>query len=316
MLPPAILFIFSVMMTSLCTQYYQFMLAQGILGGICCGIMFTPAMAAIGQYFQARRGLAMGIAVSGSSLGGVIFPIALSKMMNESLKFAWSVRIVGFIMLALLAIACATIRRRLPPRGGNILVPSAFKDPNYLLAIAAFFFLVWGMFFPFFYVEEFATSHGMSADLASYMLSILNAASVFGRLLPGLVADRFGNFLTLSMAGVATGILLLCWMAVHTNAGTIVFCIFYGFFSGALVSLLSPCFAQLAPRPNVIGAYLGMALTIDGLAGLTGTPICGALIAQYGWHSAMIFSGVSVLVGSALVCATKLRLNPSPFGKA
>lgn len=258
----------------------------------------------------------MSFAVSGSSLGGVIFPIALNKMTNESLKFAWSVRVVGFIMLALLCIACATIRRRLPPRNGSILVFSAFQNYKYLLAIASLFFLIWGMFFPFFYVEEYAISQGMSADLAAYTISILNSASIFGRILPGFVADKFGNFLTLTGAGAATGIVLLCFMAIHSNAAIIVFCVLYGFFSGSIVSLLSPCFAQLAPQPNLIGAYLGMALSLVGLAGLTGTPICGALIGQYGWNAAIIFSGVSVFVGAGLTFVTKLSLNRTLLGKA
>lgn len=173
-IPPALLLVFAVMMTSLCKEYYQFMLAQGILGGLCCGMMFAPAMAAVGQYFRTRRALAMGIAVSGSSLGGVIFPIALNNLIQiRSIAFGWGVRIAGFIILALLAIACVTVRRRLPPRKGNILVLSAFRDPSYVLTIASLFFLIWGMFTPFFYIETYATYRGMSPRLASYMLSIL-----------------------------------------------------------------------------------------------------------------------------------------------
>ena len=168
LIAPAILLVFSVMMTSLGQQYYQFMLAQGILGGFCCGMMFAPAMAAVGQYFQSRRALAMGVAVSGSSLGGVIYPIALEHFFQiPSIGFAWGVRIVGFIILALLAIACVTVRRRLPPRKGNILVPSAFRNRSYVLTIASLFFLIWGMFTPFFYIESYAVAQGMSPQLAS-----------------------------------------------------------------------------------------------------------------------------------------------------
>ncbi|KAJ5499980.1 hypothetical protein N7453_009031 [Penicillium expansum] len=69
-------------MTSLCKEHYQFMLALGILGGLTDGIMFSPAMAAVSHYFQAKRGAALGITVTSSSLGGVIFPIALSKCLR------------------------------------------------------------------------------------------------------------------------------------------------------------------------------------------------------------------------------------------
>lgn len=37
--PPAAMFVFAVMMTSLCKEYYQFILCQGILGGVSMGMM-------------------------------------------------------------------------------------------------------------------------------------------------------------------------------------------------------------------------------------------------------------------------------------
>src|ERR1700734_2029921 len=104
------------MMTSICISYYQFVLAQGILGGLSAGMTMSPAMAATGQYFNKKRAAALGMAIAGSSLGGVIFPIALGKMLyNPQLGFGWTVRICGFIMVALLAPASIGIRARLPP---------------------------------------------------------------------------------------------------------------------------------------------------------------------------------------------------------
>lgn len=304
-------------MTSLCKEYYQFMLAQGVLGGLTDGIMFSPAMAAVSHYFHTKRGTAMGVTVSGSSLGGVIFPIALSRMFaNESLGFGWTVRIIGFIMLALLAISSATVRPRLPPRRGKILMPSAFKEVTYSVFIASMFLMYWGLFTPFFYLTEYATAHGMSANLASYILSILNAASVFGRLLPGVLADKVGLFNTLFFFGCSTGVLLLCWIAITSNASIIVFAALYGFFSGAIVSLMSPCIAHLSSTPRHIGTYLGMGLAVISLAGLTGTPITGALIDHYkSYTQAAIFSGVSTLVGASLVFVTKLTIDTNLFSR-
>ncbi|KAJ5588630.1 hypothetical protein N7537_011308 [Penicillium hordei] len=315
--PAAIAFILSVMMTSLCKEYYQFMLAQGILGGLTDGIMFSPAMAAVSHYFQAKRGAALGITVTGSSLGGVIFPIALSKMFeNESLSFGWTVRIIGFIMLAMLSLSLATVRPRLPPRSGKVLIPSAFKQVAYSLFLAGMFLMIWGVFTPFFYLTEYAIAQGMSVNLSSYILSILNAASVFGRLLPGVMADKVGRFNTICCFGSSTGILLLCWIAVKSNAAIIVFAALYGFFSGAIVSLMSPCIAHLSPTPSHIGTYLGMGMAVISLAGLTGTPITGALIDHYkSYTQAAIFSGVSTLVGAALVLATKLMMEKGLFAR-
>ncbi|KAJ5691740.1 Major facilitator superfamily domain general substrate transporter [Penicillium malachiteum] len=298
-------------MTSLCKKYYQFMLAQGVLGGIASGMLFAPVMTCVSHYFHKRRGAALGVTVSGSSIGGVVFPIALSKMLrNESLGFGWSVRIVGFIILFMILIAMATVRERLPPRRGKIILPAAFTRAPYTLGTLGIFFMMWGLFTPFFYLPQYAQSHGMEPQLSSYLLSILNSASVLGRILPGMVADRIGRFNVLIIISVCTGLLLLCWIAITSNASIIVFAVFYGFFSGGIVSLMSPCIVQVTPSPDQIGTHLGMSLAIIGLAGLTGTPICGALLEKYGTYTqAAVFSGVVMLFGAVLVTVARLHLQ-------
>jgi MFS family permease len=305
----------AIMMTSLCTQYYQFMLAQGILGGLASGILFAPAMTCVSHYFHKRRATALGITVTGSSLGGVVFPIMLSRLI-KAIGFAWSVRIVGFVILAMIVIAVLTVEERLPPRHGSILLPSGFKQVPYTLVIMGVFFMTLGLFTPFFYLPQFAQKQGMSEDLASYMLSILNAASVFGRSLPGLAADRIGRYNTLAIEGACSGILLLCWPAVSSNASIIIFATLYGFFSGGIVSLMSPCFAQVTPQANQIGTYLGMAMGILGIAGLAGTPITGALLESGGsfTHPA-IFSGVVMLAGTVMVAIARWWQNTALLAK-
>ncbi|KAJ5332322.1 Major facilitator superfamily domain general substrate transporter [Penicillium brevicompactum] len=308
---PAIGIVLSVMMTSLCKTYYQFMLAQGALGGISSGMLFAPVMTCVSHYFHTRRAAALGVTVSGSSIGGVLFPIALTQMLrNKSLGFGWSVRIAGFLILFMVSIAMATIKERLPPRQGKILLPSAFTRASYTLVTFGIFFMMWGMFTPFFYLPQYAQSHGMSSHLSSYILSIVNAASVPGRILPGLAADKLGRYNILIINGACAGILLLCWIATSSNASIIVFSVLYGFFSGGIVSLMSPCIAQVTPSPDQIGTHLGMSMAIIGLAGLTGTPICGALLERYGSYTqAAVFSGVVMLVGAFLVTVARFNLQ-------
>lgn len=131
-------YVLSLMMTSLCKKYRQFMLAQGVLGGLSLGMTMCPCMAATPQYFNKKRAAAMGMAVVGSSIGGVVWPIALSKMLNNSsLNFGWSVRIVDFVILGVLAFADSVIRARLPPRKSGVLLLGAFRDPVYSISIAA-----------------------------------------------------------------------------------------------------------------------------------------------------------------------------------
>lgn len=61
--------VFGHMMLSLCTKYYQVLLAQGFCVGGGMGMLFVPGVAIISTYFNTRVALATGIAATGSSLG-------------------------------------------------------------------------------------------------------------------------------------------------------------------------------------------------------------------------------------------------------
>lgn len=73
-----ILVVFGLCMTSLCTEYWQLILAQGIVTGTGFGCLFIPGTALIPQYFQRRRSLASGLAACGSGIGGLACPISES----------------------------------------------------------------------------------------------------------------------------------------------------------------------------------------------------------------------------------------------
>lgn len=315
--PSAMVYVFSVMMTSLCKEYYQFMLAQGVLGGISMGMVMAPSMAATGQYFDKKRGAAIGLAVAGSSIGGVIFPIALSKMIyNPSLGFGWSIRILGFIMFALLLPACFAIRARLPPRKASFFLPGAFKELTYVSLLAAAFLMVMGVFMPFFYLPSLAISKGMSTQLSSYIVSILNGASFFGRVIPGVLGDKLGRLNAFAAAAFASGILILCLQAIESNASIIVFSALYGFCSGAIVSGMTVCLTQIPKDPRNIGTYMGMGMAVTSIAALISPPIDGAIIKQYGgYNEVAIFSGVIVLAGGVVALWVKHTTGKGIWGK-
>ncbi|KAE8349242.1 putative monocarboxylate permease [Aspergillus coremiiformis] len=305
--PSSLTFVFAVMMTSLCKEYYQFMLAQGLLEGLSSGMIMAPGLAAVSHYFFKNRSTALGIAVGGSSLGGVIFPIALTKMLNHaSLGFGWAVRICGFIMLAVLLVSSAVVRPRLPPRRKKIFLPSAFTDAHFTGLIACNFFLSIGLFIPMFYLPSYAMhNHALSTTLSQYLVAILNAASFFGRILLGILADRLGRLNVLCVAALTTAVLCFCWTKATSAAAIIVFAAVYGFTSGAVVSMLSACFAQVPRDPRNIGTYMGMGMFCVAFGALIGTPISGVLVSWHGFWEASVFAGMAILVGGLMVPAVK-----------
>lgn len=61
--------VFGMMMTSICEQYWQIVLSQGLRIGVGAGCLFLPSVAVMPQYFTKRRAFATGIAAAGSSIG-------------------------------------------------------------------------------------------------------------------------------------------------------------------------------------------------------------------------------------------------------
>jgi MFS family permease len=171
-----------------------------------------------------------------------------------------------------------------------------------------------GVFMPFFYLPTFGVAHGMSTQLASYIVAILNGASFFGRVIPGVLGDRVGRLNMLFGAALVTGILILCMQALDSNASIIAFSGLYGFFSGAIVSGMTAAFATVPENPREIGTYMGMAMACTSVAALIGPPIDGAFVKNFGgFDQVAIFSGIVVIAGSFGVLGVKTFLGKGLF---
>ena len=64
-----VLICFGMFMTSLCSEYWQIFLAQGVVTGLGFGCLFLPSAIIVAQYFTTKKALAFGIASLGGSLG-------------------------------------------------------------------------------------------------------------------------------------------------------------------------------------------------------------------------------------------------------
>ncbi|KAL8857826.1 MAG: hypothetical protein Q9178_005582 [Gyalolechia marmorata] len=256
------------MFTSLSVELYQFVLAQGLMFGIGDTMLFYPTISAISHWFDQRRGLAFGIVVAGSSVGGICWPFMLERLFVR-IGFAWTVRTAGFICLAFLAPSCLLIKPRLPPRKSAHLgigsIKDSFADKRYALLTAAMFFIFWGMFIPFYYLPSYGLAHGMSLYMANNLLAILNAGSFAGRIVSGILADKLGRFNITFICALFAGIILMTLHAIQTPAGIIIFSILYGFFSGGLISLQSACVAQITPDISMIGLRIGLLMAVCSL---------------------------------------------------
>lgn len=83
------LVVFGLMMLSISRNYWSIFLSQGLIVGLGAGCLYIPSIAILSTYFTTKRPLALGLAGSGSAIGGIIDPIIFSKL-QLSTGFAWA----------------------------------------------------------------------------------------------------------------------------------------------------------------------------------------------------------------------------------
>ncbi|KAJ4506392.1 hypothetical protein HRR83_003065 [Exophiala dermatitidis] len=303
---------FGIFMLSLSHKYYQIFMTQGICLGLGCGVLYIPGLALVSRSFSRRRAMAMGIVTSGAPVGGIIYTITFDQAI-DSLGFAWTVRVMGFIMMGSYIIAFPLLLWGTANTGDissgtvrKLFDIAALKDLAFWLYTWSNFFLFCGYMVPFFYMASYAQVElGLSRSLALYSIVIAQGVSVVGRLLAATAALRFGVMIPWLTCGTLSGVLCMAWAGVHSTSSFLAFAALYGGFSGALIPLPPSIFPVVCPDPKVLGARLGMAQAVGATASLIGSPIGGALvgIGGHGYLGLQLWSGLVMMVGACfLLC--------------
>lgn len=295
------------------------------MGGLGGALLNSPAYGTIAHFFNERRGFATGIATTAGGIGGIVFPIMLQKLLPR-LGFAWSTRILGFILLGVAVPSNLWIRTRLPPRKhinnpiehhswrtkiASVLPDfRVFRDKRFALAATGIFFMEWGLFIPITFIVSYAAAHGKNATSSYTLLSLLNAGSVGGRFLPGLMADRFGRFnvIIVTISLCCASVLGLWLPAGHSESLIIAFAVIFGFASGSNLGLVPVCLGQLCDSRDY-ARYISTANFLASFGTLSSVPIGGALLGdggREGWLALILFSGLSYSV--ALLCYGSARV--------
>lgn len=255
--------VFGLMMTSLATQYYQVLLAQGLCVGGGTGLLLVSSVGLPSTWFVRRRGLAVGVVSTGASVAGIVFPIALRHLI-PTVGFGWAARILGFISLSTLAVSIALIRQRLPPRRrGSFIEYKALKQPEFALYVAGFCFNCLGFYTFYDFVEEWAVAtHVDTKGLpVVYILPILNAASIFGRIIPAFISDYLGPLNIQVPSLLMSGLLVLVWIPAHTIGPLMILTILYGFFSGAVIAMPPVAISSMTENMTEFGGRMVSALS-------------------------------------------------------
>lgn len=302
--------VFGHMMLSLCTQYWQVVLSQGFVIGMGAGCLFVPCVSLLPTYFSTRMGLALGLAYSGSSLGGVVYPIVLYRLLGP-LGFAWSVRVMGFIALGTLLLPVTVMRIRVKPSKPRGFIDwTAFTDIPYMILVVAIFLGMIGttilVIFLSFYSEQ---QRILDTRMAFYLVPILNVGSCFGRVIPNAISDKIGPFNIVTPGAFITGIILFCLIKAKSEASIIVLALLGGFFSGVYIAMPPACFIPLINDKTKIGTRIGMGYGVISLSLLIGGPGAGAILgtaAPLQWHALWAFGGATTCASGIMFIGLRI----------
>ncbi|TKA70654.1 hypothetical protein B0A55_08767 [Friedmanniomyces simplex] len=303
-----ILQLIGIFTTSAATQYWQLFLSQGLCMGLANGLQFTPTMGLASTYFARKRAIVLGIGALGSCTGGVLFPILVQQLLPR-IGFGWTIRIIGFIMLAVDILTTALYRTRLPPRRtGPIVEWSAFREAPYVLYCASAFFVFWGLYFAFFYVGSYGRDRlGMTYQESINLLLTMVCMGFVFRLVPNYLADRLGALNVMVPFVFLCGIMMFGWIGIHTPGTLYVFAAIYGAGSAGIQSMWPATLASLTSDLSKAGVRMGMGFSMVSFACLTGPPLAGALIQRRDgdYLYALIWAGTSFFVGGTLILAAR-----------
>ncbi|KAI1786161.1 MFS general substrate transporter [Ganoderma leucocontextum] len=293
-------------LTAECTQYWQFLLCQGFGVGLASGVLFNMCNMVMTHWFKRRLGLAFASMFGGGSIGGCFFPIVLRTLLQHT-SFPWTMRVLAFIVLGLVAVTNLTIARRLPGTQdpGPLINVAEFRKPAYSVYVVSLIVNTLALFTVLTYLTVTAVGAHLSANLSFDLLAIANAASTLGRIGSGLLADSYGPLNILIPATVMTAAVTYAWPFATNLAHFVVVAVFIGISTGAILAILVQPFALMGAVEDV-GLRIGMAYTLVTIGLLAGPPISGAIVDGTG-----SFKNVGYY-GGAFECSSRMVVLRAP----
>lgn len=291
--------------------------AARILMGVSLGFVgVLPSVVLVSNWFSHRRGTALGILLTGTSIGGVVIP-PLSTPLIASYGWRTAMILVSLIVWLVLAPAILFLVKDRPdevvapadtPAGessNGLTFNQAIRTPLFwIFAIGAAL-----IFYPIFVTSQqliLQTSKiGFTPWQSSLVQSTLFGVSVLGKFLFGYLSDRLAPVRVILVCTAITFASTL--LLIDLNSGTaLLFLIPFGLgYGGAfvLIQRLVADFFGERDYPKILGA-----ITIGETFGaVIGGTITGWLADRYGGDYTVGFYGVIVATGTALILMLALN---------
>ncbi|KAJ3342582.1 hypothetical protein HDU93_001970 [Gonapodya sp. JEL0774] len=269
----------SLLLSTIASQYWHFLLTQGVMFGIGGSFGLFPSVSLISQWFHPRRRiLAHNIAMSGFSVGPMVASPAL-HFFHDWFGTQWTIRGLGIVIGALMLVAAFPLQRRKPARRERTFNDVAlFGNRNFLPLWLGAFVTAFGYFVPWFLVPLFCTSIGLSPVQSSVILGAMNGAGVIGRLiLSGFAIGTDGRTALMGSLVVSGAATLAFW----PNARNFVLLMSFASVYGAMIVGYHALLPQIATElyaADSVHIVIGMLSAAGSLGAFAGPLIAGYLV--------------------------------------
>jgi fucose permease len=241
-----------------------------------------------------------------------VYPVILSRLFN-TIGFRWATRALGFVTVAELVTALAImlpytrkLQHRMVHRRSvrDLFNSEPFRDKGFMGLSFAFLFLWIGYWVISFFIPTFATFKlGATDTEAVNFLVIFNACSILGRIIPVVVASRWGVPRATPWFAFASGILLMSWALVRTTTAYYVWVVLISILLTPLAVLCPSMLAHVSPSQEVMGTRMGISFGFMSFGVLIGIPVSSSFIDREtgSFWRMQIFTGVAMIIGGALM---------------
>jgi MFS family permease len=316
-----VLLVLATVLAARATSLLEFQLFEGVLMGFAAGSFFAPVMASTAAWFDKHRSLAVSLVSAGVGVAPMtISPFAAWLVTHHDWRTAQLVIGVGALVLMLPAALCL---RSAPPSpaaptaasgGEPVRVGEALRSKAFIVLAATFFFCCATHAGPIFHTISYAIGCGLPTAAAVTIYSMEGAAGLGGRVLFGVLGDRWGAKKALIAGLLIQAVAAGSYLLVRDLPGFYVVAIVFGLAYGGTM----PLYAVLARDyfgDRILGTVLGAASMISSLGMAIGPVAGGWLYDNTGSYAPMYLGSVLVglgAVGIALLFPRVMPAAPAP----
>jgi len=308
------------------SQLWQPYLFYGVIAALGMGTAYVPCNSTVVRWFARRRGLAVGLASSGGSLGTFVLP-PLTQLAVTNLGWRGAYLVLGATVFAVLTATAPLLRRDpesmgLHPDGDAIRPPTvrvgadglrlgdAMRTRTFWL-LAAVFAATWiPVFIPLVHLVPFARDLGHSPLVAATAVSVLGAGAVLGRLVMGTASDRLGRRTTLGVGMLLQAAAFAAFTVAHELPSLYAAALLFGFAYGTVSTQFPAIVGDFFGRAHA-GSIVGSLFALAGCMAAWGPLLAGATYDATGSYRVafLISAGLNVVaVGLLTACRPPRRV--------